>query len=84
MLSDDSIGMGVNFASLMFQMMMPPVFNAKMAKLSPVFFPGLLLILIFAFVILMMALGVEKLIPSCPKKLLPWQNNDFWVETRQI
>ncbi len=55
MLSDESIGIGVNFELLMFQMIMPPEFNAKMAKLSPVFLPGMLFTLMPAFVILMRA-----------------------------
>jgi hypothetical protein len=55
MLSDESIGIGVNFELLMFQMIMPPEFDANIAKLSPVFFPGMLSTLMSAFVILMMA-----------------------------
>ena len=84
MLSDESIGIGVNFELLMFQMIMPPEFDANIAKLSPVFFPGMLFTLMSAFVMLMMASWAEKTIPSCPKKLLPWQSNDVLVEIRQM
>ena len=84
MLSDKSIGKGANWALLAFQRMIPPEFSAKMAKLSPVFFWGVLLILTSAFVTMTAEWGAEKIVPSCPNRLLPWHNKDLWVEIRQM
>jgi hypothetical protein len=64
-------GMGVNFESLMFQNMMPPETNGNIAKLSPVYFPKVLLTLISPFVTVTAESGADNMTPSCPNQLLP-------------